>query len=47
MGEDASQVRVGNLPQVMVAFRNVALSLLRREGYTNIAKARRYFAAMG
>lgn len=45
MGEDASQVRVGNIPQVMVAFRNVALSLLRREGYTNIAKARRYFAA--
>ena len=45
MGEDASQVRVGNIPQVMVAFRNLALSLLRREGYENIAKARRYFAA--
>lgn len=45
MGEDASQVRVGNIPQVMVAFRNVALSLMRKEGYTNIAKARRFFAA--
>jgi predicted transposase YbfD/YdcC len=45
MGEDASQVRVGNIPQVMVAFRNVALTLLRCEGYQNIAKARRYFAA--
>lgn len=45
MGEDASQVRVGNIPQVMIAFRNTALAVLRREGYQNIASARRYFAA--
>jgi predicted transposase YbfD/YdcC len=45
MGEDASQVRVGNVPQVMAALRNTALAVLRREGYTNIAAARRYLAA--
>ena len=45
MGEDASQVRVGNVPQVMAAFRNVAIGLLRRAGYANVAAARRYLAA--
>ncbi len=45
MGEDASHVRAGNLPQVMVAFRNAAIAVLRREGYANIAAARRYLAA--
>lgn len=45
MGEDISQVRVGNLPQVMAAFRNAAIALLRTAGYANIAAARRYLAA--
>ena len=45
MGEDASSVRKGNVAQVMVAFRNAAIAVLRREGYPNIASARRYFAA--
>lgn len=44
-GEDASQVRVGNIPQVMAAFRNMAIGLVRLAGGTNIAAARRHFAA--
>lgn len=45
MGEDASHVRVGNIPHVMAAFRNAAIAVLRRDGHTNIASARRYLAA--
>ena len=45
MGEDASQARVGNIPQVMAAFRNAALAVVRKEAHTNIAAARRYLAA--
>ncbi len=37
--EDASQIRKGNSPQVMAAFRNLILTLLRRAGVTNIATA--------
>jgi len=44
-GEDASQVRVGSVPQVMAAFRNVALGLIRLSGRSNVAAARRLFAA--
>jgi predicted transposase YbfD/YdcC len=44
-GEDKSQVRVGNLPQVMAVFRNVAIALIRLSGFANVAKACRYFAA--
>ena len=44
-GEDASQVRVGSVPQVMAAFRNTALALIRLSGKTNVAAARRRFAA--
>jgi len=43
--EDRSQVRCGNIPQVMAALRNVAIGLMRCIGYTNIAAACRYFAA--
>ncbi|RKU09983.1 ISAs1 family transposase, partial [Candidatus Poribacteria bacterium] len=43
--EDASQVRCGNIPQVMAALRNSVLTLLRASGYTEIAKSLRYFAA--
>lgn len=43
--EDRSQVRVGHIPQVMAALRNVAISLLRLCGAENIAAATRRYAA--
>ena len=44
-GEDHSQVRSGNIPQVMAAIRNLVIGLMRWLGHTNIAAACRYFAA--
>lgn len=44
-GEDASQVRKGNIPQTMAMFRNAVIGLVRAAGWDNIAAARRYFAA--
>lgn len=35
--EDHSQVRTGSIPQVMAAFRNTAIALLRLNGESNIA----------
>ena len=43
--EDRSQVRCGNLPQVMAALRHTAMGLLRYAGYANIAAAGRRLAA--
>ena len=43
--EDRSQVRVGNIPQVMASFRNLVMGLLRQAGETNIAAACRRMAA--
>jgi predicted transposase YbfD/YdcC len=43
--EDHSQVRCGNIPQVMAALRNTAIGLLRWAGHTNIAAACRQLAA--
>ena len=43
--EDRSQVRSGNIPQVMAALRNTAIGLMRWAGETNIAAACRTFAA--
>jgi predicted transposase YbfD/YdcC len=43
--EDRSQVRCDNIPQVMAAFRNTVIGLLRWAGHTNIAAACRRFAA--
>ncbi len=43
--EDRSQVRCGNIPQVMAALRNTTVGLLRWAGYTNIAAACRRLAA--
>jgi predicted transposase YbfD/YdcC len=43
--EDRSQVRCGNIPQVMAALRNTVIGLMRQAGYTNIAAACRRFAA--
>ena len=45
LGEDASQVRRGVIPQVMSALRNTALAVLRFAGYQSVSKAMRYFAA--
>jgi len=42
--KDASQVRTGNAPRVMATFRNLAISLLRLHGATNIAAALRHNA---
>ena len=43
--EDRSQVRCGNIPQVMTTLRNTAIGLMRRAGYTNIAATCRRLAA--
>lgn len=43
--EDRSQVRIGAAPQVMATLRNLAISLLRLAGWTNIAHALRHHAA--
>lgn len=43
--EDRSTVRVGALPQVLAAWRNLAIGLLRCAGETNIAAATRRCAA--
>lgn len=43
--EDQSQVRTGSLPQVMSAFRNTAIAVLRLNGEPNIARACRRLAA--
>lgn len=43
--EDRSQVRSGNAPQVMAAFRNLTATLVRWAGRTNIAAALRRHAA--
>ena len=37
LGEDASSVRCGAIPQVMAAMRNAALAVLRFAGVTSIA----------
>ena len=42
--EDRSQVRTGNAPRVMATMRNTAISLLRLDGWTNIASATRWTA---
>jgi predicted transposase YbfD/YdcC len=43
--EDRSQIRTGAAPQVMATLRNLAISLLRLAGWTNIAHALRHHAA--
>ena len=44
LGEDLHQARTGSGPQVMAAFRNLVISLLRFAGHTNIARALRHHA---
>lgn len=43
-GEDRSQIRTGNAPRVMATLRNLAITILRKSGATNIAKAIRELA---
>lgn len=44
MGEDVSQIATGAGPRIMASIRNLAISLLRLAGHTNIAKALRHNA---
>ena len=39
--EDRCQVRTGAAPQVLAALRNLAISLVRRAGHSNVAAALR------
>ena len=43
-GEDASRIRTGHAPQVMAAFRNLAISLLGLLGYDSPIEGLRHFA---
>jgi len=43
--EDRSQVRTKSGPRMMAALRNLAISILRMIGHSNIAKALRHMAA--
>ena len=43
--EDRCQIRTGNAPQVMAAFRNLTTTLVRWAGHTNVAAALRRHAA--
>jgi hypothetical protein len=45
LGEDASQVRRGQAPQVMAALNNVVLSLMDRHRVRNVPAQMRAFAA--
>ncbi len=44
-GEDRSRLRTGNAPQVLAAFRNLAITLIHRSGSSQIAATRRHFAS--
>jgi predicted transposase YbfD/YdcC len=44
-GEDRSRLRSGNAPQIMAAFRNLAITLIHRFGSSHIRATRRHFAS--
>jgi predicted transposase YbfD/YdcC len=44
-GEDASRLCTGHMPQIMAAFRNLAITLIHRLGSSQIAATRRHFAS--
>jgi predicted transposase YbfD/YdcC len=44
-GEDRSRLRSGYAPQIMAAFRNLAITLIHRQGSSLIAGTRRHFAS--
>ena len=43
-GEDASQVRTGNGPQVMATLRNLTIGIMKLAGHPNLAAATRHHA---
>jgi predicted transposase YbfD/YdcC len=43
--EDRSRLRSGNAPQILAAFRNLAITLIHRFGSSQIAATRRHFAS--
>jgi predicted transposase YbfD/YdcC len=43
-GEDCSHLRSGDAPQILAAFRNLAITLIHRSGSSDIAASRRAFA---
>ncbi len=45
LGEDRCQVHTGSAPQALAALRNAILTLLRYQGWSNIADAVRHYAA--
>jgi hypothetical protein len=40
--EDTSRIRTGSGPRIMASLRNLAIAVLRRAGYTNIAEGLRW-----
>lgn len=44
-GEDRSRLRSGHAPQIMAAFRNLAITLIHRFGSSHIRATRRHFAS--
>src|SRR3989440_4227271 len=44
-GEDRSRLRSGSAPQLMAALRNLAITLIHRNGSSQIAASRRHFAS--
>lgn len=44
-GEDRSRLRSGHVPQIMAALRNLAITLIHRQGSSQIAATRRHLAS--
>ncbi len=44
-GEDRSRLRAGQGQQIMAAFRHLAITLIHRQGSSQIAATRRHFAS--
>ncbi len=44
-GEDRSRLRSGHTPQILAALRNLAITLIHRQGSSQIAATRRHFAS--
>lgn len=44
-GEDRSRLCTGHTPQIMAAFRNLAITLIHRQGSSQIVGTRRHFAS--
>ncbi len=44
-GEDRSHLRSGHAPQIMAALRNLTITLIHRQGSSQIAATRRHFAS--